>query len=179
MGAPPGTPPSQSFGLLAVLRVLTVTALALLQEALREEELVVPLRDPDRGQQDRLRAADLAVHAGNRLALDDRDRGRRSCVGLLADRLVDGSALPTGEDELHTRRRRVLARQRDRLQAVRLQRGDHRTGEPVVRRQRGVHLVPVPREDLVEDLATLDRIPLRPLVTGGRLLEGAAVVQGA
>src|SRR5256886_539796 len=107
--------------LLAVLRVLAVTDLAPLQEPFLEEELVVRLRDPDRGQQDRLRAADLAVHAGNLGALDDRDRGGRRCVRLLADRLVDGAALPAGEDELHARRRRVLASKRDRLQAVGLQ----------------------------------------------------------
>src|ERR671938_1302348 len=120
-GALEGTP-HRVDRLLAVLLVLAVADLAALQEALLEEQLVVRLRDPDRGQQDRLRAADLAVHARDLLALDERDRGGRRGVRLLADRLVDGAALPAREDELHARRRRVLAGERDRLQAVRLQR---------------------------------------------------------
>src|SRR5438105_9644121 len=175
-GAPVGAP-HRVDRLLAVLRVLAVTDLALLEEAFGEEQLVVRLRDPDRGQQDRLRAADLAVHAGYRLALDDRDRGCCGGVRLLADRLVHGAALPAGEDELHSGRRRVLPRERDRPQAVGLQRCDHRAGEAVVRGQRGIDLVPVAGEHLVEDLATLDRIPLSPLVACGRLLEGAALEQ--
>src|SRR2546423_1807353 len=173
----PGGTPHRVERLLAVLLVLPVADLAPLQEAFLEEELVVRLRDPDRGQQDRLRATDLAVHAGNLLALDDRDRGGRSGVRLLADGLVDGAALPAREDELHAGRRRILAGERDRLQAVRLQRRDHGAREAVVRGQHGVDLVPVPGADLIHDLATLDRIPLRPLVTRGRLLELAALVQ--
>src|SRR5207237_6882115 len=92
-GAPRGTP-HRIDRLLAVLLVLAVADLAPLQEAFLEEELVVRLRDPDRGQQDRLRAADLAVHARHLLALDDRDRRSGGRVRLLADRLVDGAALP-------------------------------------------------------------------------------------
>src|SRR5919199_3083669 len=45
--------------LLAVLLVIADADLALLQEALLEEERVVLLRDPDRRQEDRLRAAEL------------------------------------------------------------------------------------------------------------------------
>src|SRR5919206_1426581 len=146
-GAPQGAP-HRVDQLLAVLGVLAVADLAPLQEAFLEEQLVVCLRDPDGGEQDRLRAADLAVHARDLLALDDRDRGRRRRVRLLADRLVDGSALPAREDELHARRRRVLAGERDRLQAVRLQRGDDRARKAVVRGQHRVDLVPVPGEDL-------------------------------
>src|SRR5437016_993817 len=148
----PERAPQRVDRLLAVLRVLTVADLAALQEAFLEEQLVVRLRDPDRGQQDRLRAADLAVHSGDRLALDDRDRGLRRGVRLLADRLVDGAALPAREDELHAGRCRVLAGERDRLQTVRLQRRDHGAREPVVRGQRAVDLVPVASEHLVEDL---------------------------
>src|ERR671933_1987138 len=154
-GALEGTP-HRVDRLLAVLLVLPVADLAALQEAFLEEQLVVRLRDPDRGQQDRLRAADLAVNAGDLLALDDRDRGGRRGVRLLADRLVDGATLPAREDELHARGRRILAGERDRLQAVGLQRRDHGAREAVVRRQHGVDLVPVPGEDLVHDLATLD-----------------------
>src|ERR671931_314784 len=175
-GALGGTP-HRIDRLLAVLRVLAVADLAPLQEAFLEEELVVRLRDPVRRQQDRLRAADLAVHAGDLLALDDRDRGGRRGVRLLADRLVDGAALPAREDELHAGGRRILAGERDRLQAVGLQRRDHGAGEAVVRGDRGVDLVAVANEDLVEDPPALDRIPVRPLVAGFRLLEGAALVE--
>src|SRR5919109_2228313 len=115
-GAPEGAP-RRGDVLLAELRVGADADLAPLQEAFLEEQLVVRLRDPDGGQQDRLRAADLAVHAGDLLALDDRDRGGRRGVRLLADRLVHGSALPAGENELHAGGRRVLAGERDRLQA--------------------------------------------------------------
>src|ERR687884_374370 len=149
-GGAPEEAPHRVDRLLAVLRVLAVADLAALQEAFLEEQLVVRLRDPDRGEQDRLRAADLAVHAGHLLALDDRDRGRRCGVRLLADRLVDGAALPAREDELHAGGRRILAGERDRLQAVRLQRRDHGAGETVVRGDRRVDLVAVANEDLVE-----------------------------
>src|SRR5436190_9912228 len=118
--------------LLAVLRVLAVADLAPLQEAFLEEQLVVRLRDPDRRQQDRLRAADLAVDARHRLVLDERDRGGSSRVRFLADGLVDRAALPAGEDELDAGRRRVLPGQRELAQTVCLQRGDHGAGEPVI-----------------------------------------------
>src|ERR671938_178584 len=150
-GGPPEGAPHRVDQLLAVLGVLAVADLAPLQEAFLEEQLVVRLRDPDRGEQDRLRSADLAIHARDLLALDDRDRGGRRGVRLLADRLVDGAALPAREDELHARRRRVLAGERDRLQAVRLQRRDHGTGETVVGGDRGVDLVAVANEELVAD----------------------------
>src|SRR3954466_14799101 len=152
-------PPPQAL-LLAVLLVLAAADLALLQEAFREEELVVLLRDPDGLQQDRLRPADVAVDARDLLALDDCDRGCRGCIRLGTDRLVDGAALPAGEDELDAGRRRILAGQRDRLEAVGLQRGDHGARETVVRGDRRVDLVAVTSEHLVEDLATLDGAPL-------------------
>src|SRR5919206_3078640 len=78
-GAPSERPQRESF-LLAVLLVDPVADLALLQKPFLEEELVVLLRDPHRRQQDRVRAADLPVHAGHLLALDDCDRGRGRCV---------------------------------------------------------------------------------------------------
>src|SRR5215210_452734 len=167
--------PSTGNLLLAVLRVLADADLASLQEALLEEELVVALRDPDGRQQDRFRAADVAVDAGDLAALDEGNRGGRGRVRLLADRLVDGSALPAGEDELDAGRRRILPRQRDRLEPVGLQRRDDRARKSVVGGDRGVDLVAVAGEDLVEDAAALDRIPVGPLVTCRRLLERAAL----
>src|SRR6185312_10955421 len=166
-------PRPRRFGSVAVLRVLPRADLALLQEAVVEEQLVVLLRDPDRRQQDRLRAGDVAVDTLHRVALDDRDRGLRCCIGLLLDRLVDRARLPAGENELDAGRRRVLAGQRDRLQPVGLQRGDHGAGEPVVGGDRALDVVVVPRQHLVEDLAALDRVPVRELVAGLRLDEGA------
>src|SRR5439155_23118452 len=161
--------------LLAVLRVDAVTDLALLQESVREELRVVRLGDPDRLQQDRLRAADLAVDAGYRLAVDDRDRSCCGRVGLEANGLVDRARLPAGEDELDASRRRVLSGQRDRLQAVCLQGRDHRAGKTVVRGKDAVDLVAVASEHLVEDRPSLRRAPLGVLVTGRCLLERAAL----
>src|SRR5436189_1706946 len=71
--------------LLAVLLVLTDADLAPLQEPVREQLRVVRLRDPDRHQQDRLRAADLAVDARDLLVLDERDRDSCGRVRLFAD----------------------------------------------------------------------------------------------
>src|SRR2546423_957874 len=147
--APPPSPL-----LLAELPVDAVADLALLQEAVLEEELVVLLRDPDGLQQDRLRPADGSVHARDLLALDDRDCRCGSRVCLQANRLVDGAALPAGQDELDSGRRRVLTRDRDRFEAVRLQGGDHGSGQTVVGRDRRIDVVPVAGEHLVEDLAT-------------------------
>src|SRR3954452_23053922 len=165
--------PGRERSLLAVLLVRTDADLASLQEAIGEEELVVLLRYPDRGQQDRLRPAGLPVHARDLLVLDDRDGRGRCGVGLLAYRLVDRSGLPAGEDELDAGRRRVLPRQRDRLQALGLQRGDDRAREAVVGRDHGVDLVPVACEHLVEDRATLDRAPVGVLAFTLGLLERA------
>src|SRR6187200_1375665 len=157
--------------LLAVLLVDPGAHLALLQEPFLEEGLVVRLRDPDRGQQDRGRAADLAVDTGHRLALDDRDRGLGGSVRFLVDRLVDRSALPAGEDELRACRRRILAGQRDRLQAMGLERGDHGSREAVVGREDAADFVAVAGEHLIEDPPALDGIPVGVLVSGLRLLE--------
>src|SRR5919202_2735343 len=139
-GALEGTP-HRVDRLLAVLLVLPVADLAALQEAFLEEELVVRLRDPDRRQQDRLRAAESRDLSRHLLVLDERDRDVRGRLGLQADGLVDRAALPAGEDELDAGRRRILAGQRDRLQTVRLQRCDHGPGETVVRREGAVDLV--------------------------------------
>src|SRR5437762_1116435 len=171
--------------LLAVLRVLPDADLAPLQELVLEEELVIRLRDPHRSQQDRRRAADLMAHAfellGNGrqsdlLVFDDRN-GDCGCGGRFPpDRLVHGSGLPAGEDELDAGGRRVLAGQRNLLEMVRLQRGDHGAGETVIRREHAVDLVGVAGEHLIEDRPSLDRVPVRPLVAGGRQLERAGLV---
>src|SRR3954452_12341096 len=68
----PNRPPLRR--LLAVLRVDALADGGLLHEAVLEEQLVVRLRDPDRRQQDRRRAADLAVRRHG-LVLEDVDRG--------------------------------------------------------------------------------------------------------
>src|SRR5437588_4138797 len=73
---------------LAVLRVLPRADLALLQEPVREEELVVRLRDPHRRQQDRLRPAHLGVGLDG-LLLDDRDRRVGGRLRLELHGLVD------------------------------------------------------------------------------------------
>src|SRR4029450_2585583 len=128
MKAPRGAPSSRlrpTKVLLAELLVVADADLAPLEEPFLEEERVVLLRDPDGGQQDRLRAADLGVDAGDLLVLDDRNRGCGGGGRLLAHGLVDRAALPAGEDELDAGRRRVLAGQGDRLEAVGLERRDH------------------------------------------------------
>src|SRR5436190_18456721 len=172
--------------LLAVLRVLPDANLAPLQELVLEEELEIRLRDPHRSQQDRRRAADLMAHAfellGNGrqsdlLVFDDRN-GDCGCGGRFPpDRLVHGSGLPAGEDELDAGGRRVLAGQRNLLEMVLLQRRDHGAGETVIRREDAVDLVAVAGEHLIEDRPSLDGIPVRPLVAGGRLLERAGLVE--
>src|SRR3954466_1973011 len=88
-GAPFGPPSPLTPLLLAVLRVVAVADVAPLEEARREQQLVVRLRDRLRRKQVRLLdAASLRMHdAGRRdgLALDDRD-GRRGCrLGELPD----------------------------------------------------------------------------------------------
>src|SRR3954447_4731186 len=162
--------------LRAVLLVDPDADLALLHEALPEQERVVRLRDPDRRQQDRLRAADRAVRL-DRLTLDEVDRGLRGGVRLGTDGLVDRAALPAGDDVLHALRRRILAGDGDRLEAVVLERRDDGVAEPVVGGDRGVDLVAVPSEDLLEDRQRLLVVPVGPLVAAGRLLEDARLVQ--
>src|SRR5919201_2273795 len=167
--------------LLAVLRVGPVTDLALLEEPVPEEQLVVLLRDPDRGQEDGRDVADLvvalAVHPGDLLTLDELGRHLRGRRGLLLHRLVHGAALPTGEDVLHPGRRRVLSRDRDRLQLVALEIGDHGAGQAVVRSDRAVDLVVVLREHLLEDRRTFLSVPVGPLVARLPFLEGAVLVE--
>src|SRR5919202_4865898 len=84
--------------LFAELRELSDADVALLQEAVREEELVVALRDRDRLQlreRDHPCAVrDLGVHAGRLAALDQGDGQLRRRARLELDRLVDRHALP-------------------------------------------------------------------------------------
>src|SRR3954468_4348755 len=91
----PDRPPLRR--LLAVLRVDALADGGLLHEAVLEEQLVVRLRDPDRRQEDRRRAADLAVRRHG-LVVEDVDRGLGSSRRLEPDRLVHGSGLPAGDD---------------------------------------------------------------------------------
>src|SRR5215212_716337 len=177
-GGAPGSASTGKVFLLAELLVLADADLAPLQEAFGEEKLVVRLRDPDRLQQDRLRAADLAVDARNGLLLDDRDRSSRCRVCLFPDGLVDGARLPAGEDELDAGRRRILPRQRELAEPVGLQRGDYGTGQPVVRGEHAVDLVGVLGQHLIEDRAGLGRAPVRVLVARLSLLERAVLVEG-
>src|SRR3954454_18708954 len=88
--------------LLAVLRVVAVADVASLEEARREQQLVVRLRDRLRRDQiGLLEAAALRVHDTGRrdgLALDDRD-GRRGCrLGELPDVLEHRHRLPARDD---------------------------------------------------------------------------------
>ena len=125
------------FDLLAVLLVDADADVALLQELVREEPLVVRLRDPDHRKRQRrliLRAV-LPERVRLRLrALDQRDGGCSSSVRLVRHVLVDGTRLPAGEDVLDTLRARVLPAERDRLEMAGLEVGDHGAGDVVVRR---------------------------------------------
>src|SRR3954465_3453075 len=151
--------------LLAVLGVVAVADVALLEEARREQQLVVRLRDRlRRDQVGLLDPAALRVHdAGGRdgLALDDRDRRLRCCGGELADVLEHRHRLPARDDVLHTLRAGILAAQRDRLLLLRLQSHDHRVRDAVVRRRDAVDLVTRLDEHLLEDGAGLLVVPTR------------------
>src|SRR4029453_4325094 len=97
--------------LLAVLLVLTDAHFALLEPVLREERLVVLLRDPRHRKSERRLLLPLVHPEAVRLrlfAVEQRDR--RGCRGIRLERhlLVDGARLPTREDVLDTRRRGVL-----------------------------------------------------------------------
>src|SRR4051794_4907461 len=78
-----GAPPGHRRG-LAVLGELAAADVGLLEELVREQDVVVLLRHPQRLDQHRgdvpLAVRDLAVDAGGRLALDERDRELRGRV---------------------------------------------------------------------------------------------------
>src|SRR5262249_58346962 len=116
--------------LLAVLRVSAVADVALLQEARREEERVVPLRDRLRRDQvgGLLRAALRGDEAGRRNmpSLDEVDRRRRGRGRELADVLEHRHRLPARDDGLNALRGRGLAADGDRVQLLWRQRGDDR-----------------------------------------------------
>src|SRR5438445_343463 len=141
--------------LLAVLLVHPDTDVGLLQEPVLEEPRVVRLGDRDYRQGDRrfLLAAVLAepVDARHLLAPEQGDGRRGGRFGLVGNELVDGHRLPARDDVLHTLTRRVLSRQRDRLQVLRLQSGDHGAGDVVVRRDGSVDLVVRLEQHLRED----------------------------
>src|SRR4051812_35802854 len=129
-------PPTGNDLLLAVLRVDAVADVALLQEARREEELVVRLRDRLRGDEvGRLLRATLRHHGAGRRdlrALDDRNRCLGSRRGELTHVLEHRHRLPARDDVLDALRRRVLAAQRDRLQLVSLERDHDRVRDAVI-----------------------------------------------
>src|SRR6188472_1841316 len=91
--------------LLAVLGVLTDADFALLQPVLREEQLVVLLRDPrHRKSERRLLLSVVHPEAVRLRLLPVQQRDRRSCRGVRLERhlLVDGARLPAREDVLDT-----------------------------------------------------------------------------
>src|SRR5689334_6441409 len=142
---------------LAVLGELADADVALLQELVLEEPRVVRLRDRDDRQCDcrLLLTAVLAEPVDTRDLLVPDEGDRRSCcsIRLVRHVLVDGHRLPARDDVLHTRGRRILPRQRDRLQVLGLQDRDHGSGDVVVRRNGAVDLVPGLRQHLREDRA--------------------------
>src|SRR3954471_11978404 len=102
-GAPCQAPRPAPRG-LAELRVLARADFGLLQEPVRDQQLPVVLRDGDRGQEHRRHLA-TAVERGlalgvDRLRVQDPVGDGRGRVGLGLDRLVDGHALPAGQDVL-------------------------------------------------------------------------------
>src|SRR5580765_2436480 len=166
VGAPVRAPPPVSpVSLLAELRELADAHVALLDPVVPEESRVVGLRDRDDRKLDGrlLPAAVLAepVDPGHLLVLQQRDGRRRGCVGLEWHELVDGHRLPARDDVLHALDGRVLSRQRDRLQLLRLQRGDHGAGNAVVRRDGAVDLVVRLQQHLLEDGLGVRRQPER------------------
>src|SRR5581483_3724134 len=165
--------PADASLLLAVLRVVAVADVALLEEARREQQRVVRLRDRLRCDQERglCRAALGLDRAGRRdlLALDDGDRGLRRRGGELADVLEHRHRLPARDDVLDALRRRVLPAQRDRVELVRLQRDDDRGRDAVV-------LVAGLDQHLLEDRAGLLVVPAGDELIRARL-EGPTLVQ--
>src|SRR3954453_19620308 len=86
--------------LLAVLRVRADAHVALLQELVREESLVVRLRDPDDRERNGRLVPRAVLARGGRLrllAFEKRDGCRGSGVHLVRHVLVDRSGLPAGE----------------------------------------------------------------------------------
>ncbi len=94
------------------------------------------------------------------LALEKRDRSSSSGVRLVRHVLVDGARLPAGDDVLDTTDRRILPGERERLEVLRLQIGDDRAGDVVVRRQHTLDVVVRLDEHLVEDGRSVVRIPV-------------------
>src|SRR3954471_17293676 len=149
--------------LFAELRVLAYADVLPLQELVREEALVVRLRDPDDRQRVRwlrMRAVRPCAVRLRLLALEEVDRGLSCRVRLSRHVLVDGAGLPAGDDVLHALHGRVLAAQRERLQALRLQIGDDRAGDVVVRREHAVDLVARLDQHLAEDGRRVVRVPV-------------------
>src|SRR5437667_10394721 len=164
VGTPARAPPPVSpVWLLAELRELADAHVALLQELVREESRVVGLGDRDHRQENGrlLLAAVLAepLDPGHRLVREQGDNRLDGSVDLEGHVLVDGHRLPARDDVLHALDGRVLSRQRDWLQLLRLQGGDHGAGDVVVRRDGAVDLVVRLEQHLLEDRLRVRRQP--------------------
>src|SRR5438876_1237691 len=158
-------PPVGPVWLLAELRELADAHVALLQELVLEESRVVGLRDRDDRNLDGrlLLAAVLAepVDPGHLRMLQQRDGRLGGRVGLEGHELVDGHRLPARDDVLHALHGRILPRQRDRIQLLRLQGGNHSAGDAVVRSDGAVDLVVRLEQHLLEDGLRVGRQPER------------------
>src|SRR3954469_2902927 len=141
--------------LLAELRELTDADVALLEELVLEEPRVVRLRNrDDRNLHRRLLLAAVlaeAVHAGNLLLVQQRDGRLGRGICLVRHVLVDGHRLPARDDVLHALHSRVLSREGNRLQLLRLQGSDHSPRDAVVRSDGAVDLVARRQQHLLED----------------------------
>src|SRR6187397_10239 len=158
------TPPPLPARLPAVLLVLPGADLAPLQELVPEEPGVVRLGDRDhRDHHSRLLLALVRPRRVGRrlLALVEGDRRGNRRVRLGGHVLVDRVGLPARDDVLHALHRRVLPRERDGLEPLRLQGGDNRACDVVVRRDGALDVVVRGDEELLEDRLRVLRIPLR------------------
>src|SRR5690349_21765942 len=128
----PGGASTAEVRLLAVLPVLPRAHVAALQELVLEEPRVVRLRDRDHRDHERrllLRAVRPRRVGLGLLPVEEGDSRCGGRVRLVGHVLVDGVRLPSRDDVLDTLDRRVLPAERDRLEALRLQRGDDGSGD--------------------------------------------------
>src|SRR5215212_9802984 len=152
--------------LLAVLLELAATDVALLVDVLRRVDV-------------RGRLLGLVRHRPRRPRLVAGQEGLCRPDGFGGEQtgvLPNRHRLPAGDDVLHALLRRVLTGERDRLQLLRLQRGDDGAGEAVVRGCDGVDLVSGPDEHLLEDRPCLLVVPAGDELVRA-LLEGAVLEQ--
>src|SRR4051794_19556540 len=168
--------------LLAVLLVRAGADVRALEVPVLDRLVPVHLGDRDRlregGRHEPLAVAHLRGDTDRLPALDQRDRQVGCSSRLNRNRLVDGDALPPGDDVLDALHRRVLTGDRDRLEMPRLERRDHRVAKAVVGRVHRVDLVARAGEHLLEDRERLLVVPAgNPLIR--TLLEHTALVKRA